>query len=773
MPAADEAAGETNVQPEATLQVTYESAVLVPGPAQDRFIEHLKRDIGVALGIDPSKVSITEITAARRRLHEAGDAVVEFTFVLTTSDETIVKTAAATLEAQLADESSALRNGAVTNQIVENQTMVWQFVCPDGKVQSRSSSVCTSCPAGEYKQISVDEASKCSICLAGTYAPAESMACVVCEPGQYDHDQLPYTVCETCAAGSFTNGTVNCNKCPTGRSSEAGSTSCELCPPRYYAYLSTGTCKLCSELPLPRRMPTDRQEVQGELAEARTCPGGRRGEQSVVVPLPGIWTHIHAGDVELLGCQSADACVTATNVTAWLAGSAVAAVKNRRHLAAQCGDGYTGFLCGECDDGFEKIDGKCIVCAAFDMHMLTWTLFLNLGMTLFIFHKSARPVVSATEIRAIWYQVDTAREGFLDLYGIGAVLLRLGASVSATKVEKLSHEMGVDAHSRVAVGDFVRVLAKSAPSQAFPTAVFFYQSLALILKQAEYFGVLDALNLDVEEAVGKCISPLRTTERFYAKVTLLPVALVLSTLVCVPLWSLLRRGLPQEMVWDRLQAPATVTPTHIKRCLLSIYLFCYSPITGSAIELLVAVKTCEFGEDCERVLDIDFGISVSSDEYWKGAAAAFATIVVFTVLVPIFLAFKARSAIKHRDMSFARRIDDVEAWFDQADADGSGALDEAEVCQVLGRMFGSATDRETQTAMRELDALGQQAPRRKWGRIWRSVNAVRRFRVAAPDAAVSTGTTPRKPTVSKAIFRRWFVAATPALPFNHPIKIYF
>ena len=48
--------------------------------------------------------------------------------------------------------------------------------------------------------------------------------------------------------------------------------------------------------------------------------------------------------------------------------------------------------------------------------------------------------------------------------------------------------------------------------------MFFIQSLGLILKNAKFFGVLGVLNLDVEEAAGKCISPLTTTERFYAKV---------------------------------------------------------------------------------------------------------------------------------------------------------------------------------------------------------------------------------------------------------------
>jgi hypothetical protein len=541
---------QANVQPETTLQLMADSAFLVPGEAQNSFIEDLKKDIANALGIDPAEVTIAQssIAAARRRL---GESAMQFTFILTTEDHAVVKTAAATLEAQLADETSLLRKGVVTSKLVENQEVISTFVCPDGKVQTGSSAVCTNCPAGQYKQVSADEASKCSSCLAGTYAPTGSMACTACQPGRWDDDQKPWTECETCAAGSFTTGTVLCTKCPLGRSSEASSTSCELCPPRYYAYSLASECKLCSELELPPRMPTDRQETQAELAEDRTCRGGRRGEQAVIVPLPGIWVHVHEGEVQLLGCQSPEACIAADNVTAWLDYSVAPAAEQRHYLAAHCGDGYGGFLCGECDDGFQKIVGKCVVCGSFDIGMLAWTLAVNLVMTLFLLHKAARPIVSATEIKAIWYQVDSSRSDFLDLEGVRAVLLLLGSSMSATKVEKLAREeIGVDAHGRVAVEDFVRVQAKRAPSQAIPTAIFFLQSLALILRQADYFGVLDALNLDVEEAVGKCISPLTTTERFYAKVTLLPVVLVLGTLVVsVPLWSLLRRRVPQR-VWD-------------------------------------------------------------------------------------------------------------------------------------------------------------------------------------------------------------------------------
>ena len=62
------------------------------------------------------------------------------------------------------------------------------------------------------------------------------------------------------------------------------------------------------------------------------------------------------------------------------------------------------------------------------------------------------------------------------------------------------------------------------------------QTLGLILKDADFFGVLGALNLDLESATGQCVAPLTTTQRFYAKASLTPAMLVLGTpsvIVCI------------------------------------------------------------------------------------------------------------------------------------------------------------------------------------------------------------------------------------------------
>ena len=44
---------------------------------------------------------------------------------------------------------------------------------------------------------------------------------------------------------------------------------------------------------------------------------------------------------------------------------------------------------------------------------------------------------------------------------------------------------------------------------------------------------------------------------------------------------------------------------------------------------------------------IDYGVSCASWEYRAGAGAAWATLALFGVAVPVFLLFKARSAALH------------------------------------------------------------------------------------------------------------------------------
>jgi hypothetical protein len=113
-------------------------------------------------------------------------------------------------------------------------------------------------------------------------------------------------------------------------------------------------------------------------------------------------------------------------------------------------------------------------------------LVVYIPTTVFLLHKSTKPVVSAAQIGNIWDRVDHSRSGHLDSKGFTAVLLHIGnrnarstpakeipdrlllfigVSISDEKVQKLCIEFGVDKHGRIARADFVRIQAKAAPSQ--------------------------------------------------------------------------------------------------------------------------------------------------------------------------------------------------------------------------------------------------------------------------------------------------------------------
>ena len=86
---------------------------------------------------------------------------------------------------------------------------------------------------------------------------------------------------------------------------------------------------------------------------------------------------------------------------------------------------------------------------------------------------------------------------------IGEVLKQLGDTPSERQLAKTVAEIGVDADGVVLAEDFVREQSARSPTQSIATAIFFVQSLGLILKDADFFGILGALNLDLEAATGQ------------------------------------------------------------------------------------------------------------------------------------------------------------------------------------------------------------------------------------------------------------------------------
>jgi hypothetical protein len=261
-------------QPAATLELDdVEPAQLVKGsPAQKALVLRLRTEMANALNILLTDVVIDELepvgagTAERRRL----GTTVTFSVMLRQGDQM------QKLKTQLAEPSSPLLLAMAAAEIGLDAQQVEMTV---------------ACPAGTR---------------------LENGACAKCHGDKYAAE-----------AKVFVNGdmvsTVQCESCP--HKNEVPNTrgdGCVCAAGSWRLDLDPGDCRLCGDLQLPPEIPTERETVQRSLTDGSTCPGGPGG-QAVVAPQPGIWVHIYEHNeykeeedgykVELVGCQSADACV--------------------------------------------------------------------------------------------------------------------------------------------------------------------------------------------------------------------------------------------------------------------------------------------------------------------------------------------------------------------------------------------------------------------------------------------------------------------------------
>jgi hypothetical protein len=190
--------------------------------------------------------------------------------------------------------------------------------------------------------------------------------------------------------------------------------------------------------------------------------------EAAILPLEGVWVHtdVSSGLAELVGCQTARACTRAEDGTNWLAARNSTVVANRQALAAECGDGFKGFMCGVCASGFEKVAGECVACNGYDISRLMSAFLFLMVMALLLFHQSTKPVVSATEVRQLWNRVDTHAEGRLGSEGIAAVMAHLGVHLSPGALAETIGAMGVDRDGFVSVDSFVLEQRAKAPTQA-------------------------------------------------------------------------------------------------------------------------------------------------------------------------------------------------------------------------------------------------------------------------------------------------------------------
>ena len=137
--------------------------------------------------------------------------------------------------------------------------------CPAGSFSNQGA--CFVCPVGTVSA-SID-ATECTNCSVGRTAATDSIACVDCPGGRYDHDQDARTECHDCKAGTFsteaaasscdgtcvpgtfapagTSGSEACIECSAGRvdHDSNGATICVLCPAGTAE--ADGQCEPCGD----------------------------------------------------------------------------------------------------------------------------------------------------------------------------------------------------------------------------------------------------------------------------------------------------------------------------------------------------------------------------------------------------------------------------------------------------------------------------------------------------------------------------------------------
>ena len=235
--------------------------------------------------------------------------------------------------------------------------------------------------------------------------------------------------------------------------------------------------------------------------------------------MQGVWVHFGLKRApQLLDCETTAACSqheSAELCTDWLAGRELKAGANK------CSAGTTGFMCLQCNGNASKVGGKCFDCPGVDWQTMLLSLLTNLGTALFLLHKSTIATVSKDEIRHLWHKVDLKTtdkpdgEGKLDREGVGAVLKLLGKDLTETQLNRrLTESLNAVAPDFVVPRKaFVEFHSYESPTAAVGTAVFFVQTFGLLAKDASFFGLGSLLNLDAEEASGRCLSPMSYSQR--------------------------------------------------------------------------------------------------------------------------------------------------------------------------------------------------------------------------------------------------------------------
>jgi hypothetical protein len=269
--------------------------------------------------------------------------------------------------------------------------------CPEGSFSNQNGGTyCQSCSPGFF---SASAAILCSNCAVGLFAELnESSSCSLCQSGRFS-SQTARSSCIFCVEGKYqgNSGATFCASCPKGRySPDPGLESCIQC--ENSTTLSIGSiskeaCSICDEgffgSPIQSCLPCI-------LSNAVTCPLGCK------IPLISSG-YFRAGPsgreaTIALKCIPQEACKYTYNLSSTL-----------------CESGYTGFLCGACDESYYRLDVNCKSCPSVYVKWATVSVFILvlLFVMLRVVHKSSsltadvRITVQAIQLISLFPSITT------------------------------------------------------------------------------------------------------------------------------------------------------------------------------------------------------------------------------------------------------------------------------------------------------------------------------------------------------------------------------
>jgi hypothetical protein len=238
-------------------------------------------------------------------------------------------------------------------------------ICPDGTEPNADVTGCNPCPVGTAGRLGV-----CTQCVAGTQPRTDRAEC------------------EECAEGMFSTGSADglCAACEAGKTPNDAKTACESCG--LTSVSVDGACIECMGRQVPN---TDRS--------ACVCkPGTYSQRQLGLVQCQGDFRSVDLED-ECIECASCLNCVE-LGVVQSTSGWAVYGAPGQLYecpvdqacppetfynisstLETTCAEGYTGPVCGDCEDGYNhfKVGQPCDSCIG---NVINIPLLLGLFFTL-------------------------------------------------------------------------------------------------------------------------------------------------------------------------------------------------------------------------------------------------------------------------------------------------------------------------------------------------------------------------------------------------------